>query len=283
MARMKTQDLIVIIVKINRQKEFDPQQFYQINCLDWEELTSTQDHHCYKIYFEDSPQKNWQQELQNHHPEIAIEDSYTIRLHHQLSHDFQPFALTPTFQVKSAHHFHSQQLKNTLFLKPAPAFGTGLHPTTKLVAQALEKLTPTETFLDIGCGTGILSILAFKLGFKHITAVDKDQIAVQNTEENFLINEVHPFEISQDLNSLHNKKYQTIVANILAPTLIYLSPLIKNNLAANGTLLLSGITAAEKPNILKNFHELELLAEEPLDSWWLLSLRQPLNRTGKHH
>lgn len=129
-------------------------------------------------------------------------------------------------------------------LDPGMAFGTGTHETTSLCLEQIEKNSENrETFLDIGCGSGILSILAAKIGFKEVVGVDIDELAIKVSNENAKINEVLDIVDFRkgDLLDVINKKYDMVVANILAEVIILLNKDIKRCLKDNGIFISSGI------------------------------------------
>jgi ribosomal protein L11 methyltransferase len=135
-------------------------------------------------------------------------------------------------------------------INPSMAFGTGTHPTTQLCLEHFEKyILPGQPVIDIGCGSGILSIAAIKLGASHVVAVDVDNAAVKNTQSNAEMNgvldkiETGMGSVGEALGmsySLHQAPM--VVANILATIL---TRLLNEELAAlvapGGTLILSGI------------------------------------------
>ncbi|MEM7331625.1 MAG: 50S ribosomal protein L11 methyltransferase [Chloroflexota bacterium] len=133
-----------------------------------------------------------------------------------------------------------------LTLDPGMAFGTGLHPTTQMCILFIEQyLKPKDTILDVGTGSGILSIAAAKLGSGPIVAFDTDELAIKTTHENAEINGVHHLlKIDQKtLDEYPIKPYNMVLVNILAPIIINL---FKNDrlidyLIDDGVLILSGI------------------------------------------
>ncbi len=142
-------------------------------------------------------------------------------------------------------------------LDPGAAFGTGLHETTKLCAAALERfVTPGARVLDIGCGTGILAIVAAKLGAAEVAATDIDPYAVAVTAENARKNRVGSrvraaradlLEGAGDL--LAGGPFDLVVANILLPEVLRLCPAVAPLLRRSGTLVLSGILADQLPQV----------------------------------
>jgi ribosomal protein L11 methyltransferase len=135
-------------------------------------------------------------------------------------------------------------------IDPGMAFGTGTHPTTQLCLELAEaKLVPDDTVIDIGCGSGILSIAALKLGASHALAVDIDPLAVENTRKNAALNQVHEgIETGQgsleDIKAGQFSSLQAkfVFANILAPVLeSLLETGLRDIVTTDGTVILSGI------------------------------------------
>lgn len=141
-------------------------------------------------------------------------------------------------------------------IDPSMAFGTGTHPTTQLCLALLEKhLTAGDAVIDIGCGSGILSIAAVKLGASKVVAVDIDQAAIRSTRENAALNGVAE-QIDSGVGSLWEiligyyslRRAPLVLANILAPVIMRmfgegLSDTIKNG----GKIILSGILDEQSP------------------------------------
>ena len=139
-----------------------------------------------------------------------------------------------------------------IHIDPGTAFGTGMHETTQLCIRQLKKYVTSETeLLDVGTGSGILSIVALKLGAKHAVGTDLDPCAVPAVEENKEANEI-PVEAFDMMigNIIDDKevqdkvgyeKYDIVVANILADVLVPLTPVILNQMKRGGIYITSGI------------------------------------------
>ena len=139
-------------------------------------------------------------------------------------------------------------------LDPGAAFGTGQHATTALCIRALEELVrPGMTVFDVGTGSGVLAIVAAKLGAKRVEAVDFDPVAVRVARENVRQNgaeDVVRTERSDLLKSVAGEA-DLIIANIIADIIVRLFGEVKGSLAAGGTMLLSGIIEDRLPDVVE--------------------------------
>lgn len=141
-----------------------------------------------------------------------------------------------------------------VILNPGLAFGTGSHPTTSLCLEWLEATNLNKkNVLDFGCGSGILGISAIKLGARHVTGVDIDPQAIQASKENAKKNEVEDSIHVMHCDEDNERKYDVIVANILAKPLIELSPYFSKKLKDDGLICISGILAHQTDAIKRAY------------------------------
>lgn len=142
--------------------------------------------------------------------------------------------------------------KMILHIDPGTAFGTGMHETTQLVIRQLKKYVTKDTeFLDVGTGSGILGIVALKLGAKHVVGTDLDPCAVLAVSENKAANEIseEAFDMmigniiddSEVQDKVGYEKYDIVAANILADVLLPLTPVIVNQMKPGAYYITSGI------------------------------------------
>ena len=144
-------------------------------------------------------------------------------------------------------------------LDPGLSFGTGEHPTTQLCLTLLEKcLKGGERVLDLGCGSGILSIAALNLGAASATAVDIDELCQRVAAENAALNQIGPDRFSvlcgdvlSDAALLERLGggYDIVLANIVADVIISLSPLVRNLVSPAGHFLCSGIISGREQEV----------------------------------
>jgi ribosomal protein L11 methylase PrmA len=134
----------------------------------------------------------------------------------------------------------------TVVIKPANAFGTGHHPTTAGVLRAIERLSATRRFrsgLDVGTGSGVLAIAMKLMGIGEVAAVDNDEQALDNARENAALNQVKLKFSRSPVTALH-RRFELIVANILASALIEMAPALTRLLARDGRLVVQVPNAA---------------------------------------
>jgi len=137
-----------------------------------------------------------------------------------------------------------------VLLDPGMAFGSGTHETTRLCMQFLEKvLTPEETLLDVGCGSGILAITGMLLGAKSAIGVDIDELAVKIAGENAALNGMEIPFVCGDLTEKLSGTYDVVCANIVADVLLRLAESIVPFLHEKSRLIVSGIIADRKEEV----------------------------------
>ena len=163
-----------------------------------------------------------------------------------------------------------------LALDPGMAFGTGLHPTTRLCLAALEPLADDGRLtdarvLDVGCGSGILAIAALKLGARTALGVDTDPIAVESTNANAARNDLgdrltaRPGSLPTDAGP-----FDVVLANLVADILIPLGALLEEELAPAGTLLTSGIFIDRASEVVSAFETAGLrIASRAAEGEWV--------------
>jgi ribosomal protein L11 methyltransferase len=170
--------------------------------------------------------------------------------------------------------------EKVLELEPGRAFGTGLHETTRLVAQALaDHATELSgiTLLDVGCGSGVLALVALCLGAARAVAVDVDPEAIEVTVENAARNQLTDrLDASTTaLPALEVGALPVVVANIEARVLVPMAKELQRHVAPGGLLLLSGILVPQRDEVRAAYPGMELLAAPAIGEWTLLALRQP--------
>lgn len=160
-----------------------------------------------------------------------------------------------------------------IIINPQMSFGTGHHETTRMVANLLEQsVRPGDFWVDAGTGTGLLAILALKLGAKKVYAFDNDEWSVMNTSENFVHNSLTPVPPTtiieqQDINSLILPSCNGITANLHKNLLLQNMKSFANALyEAKGTLIVSGLLRYDKEIVIEagekcNFTHIQTISE----------------------
>ena len=176
---------------------------------------------------------------------------------------FKPVQVTPRFVVKPPWvRARLKKGQRCIDITPGMAFGTGTHATTLLSIQALEESLKKKgpSVLDVGTGSGILSILAAKLGAKEVWGIDIDGVAVENARENVEKNRVSAIVRTRkgSIGDLH-KKFDVVVANIDLKSLRRMRKPLLNHLKKRGFLILSGILEQEKERIRLHYVETKML------------------------
>ncbi len=159
-----------------------------------------------------------------------------------------------------------------LELEPGLAFGTGTHETTRLCLEMIEKyLAPGEDFLDMGCGSGILSIAALKLGARRAVGVDIDPLAVKTAGENAASNQVEDrfTGICGDLAEKVTGTFKTVAANIVADVVIRLSQDAPRFLAPGGVYIISGIIDTREQDVLAAVSDAFQVVERREEKGWV--------------
>jgi ribosomal protein L11 methyltransferase len=143
-----------------------------------------------------------------------------------------------------------------LILDPGLAFGTGTHPTTALCLTWLDSAAlHTKTLIDYGCGSGILSLAALKLGASHLYAVDIDEQALIATYDNATLNQIPSAALTIAAPETLTTPVDIILANILLGPLMELASRFHQLLKSEGILVVSGIFAHQVDDLISTYHE----------------------------
>lgn len=179
----------------------------------------------------------------------------------------EKFVIVPTWR-----EYENEENKYVINIDPGMAFGTGGHETTSLCIKNLEKyVKPHDNIIDVGCGSGILSIAASYLTDGEIKAVDLDKLAVDVSLENFALNNLENRIAVEEASLLtkETKKYNVIVANILAHIIELMLDDAYKLLEDGGYYITSGIIKDKKDELLEKMLERGFkLVEETSDNEW---------------
>ncbi len=165
---------------------------------------------------------------------------------------FKPAQVSPHIAVRAPWvELEVSDGVETIVIEPGMAFGTGLHETTQLCIKAIDKFVSDlhiQSMLDVGCGSGVLSIAAAKCGVPVVRGVDNDPVCIDVSRENGEYNHVNAVFDDTDIWDISDK-YDLVVANIISSVLMALREDLKNAVKPGGHLVLSGILVEEKQDV----------------------------------
>ncbi len=226
----------------------------------WDERAVSRLMHRYGVDFSfaEIPQVNWNEEWEKHYDPVAISDQIFIGA---TFHDFPP------------------GYKHHLRINPKMSFGTGHHATTSQVLEAQLAIDHRgKRVLDVGCGTGVLSILAHQLGASHITAIDIDEWCIENSRENFTLNHCENIDLRlSGVEEVSEKDlFDIILANINRNVLLDQMKDYSIRLQTGGHLLMSGFYADDISVLLDSAKSngLEICFEKNRNNWAVLAMKK---------
>lgn len=198
---------------------------------------------------------------------------------------FKPLTVGEKLVIKpSWEQYDKNDGRTILEIDPASSFGTGQHNTTQLCLELLEKsIAGSERVLDLGCGSGILSIAALLLGAESVTAVDIDSNSVKIAKENAAKNNIPEDRYTaycgniigdEALRDKIGSGYDIIAANIVADVLIAMSPLFERFVKKGGTLILSGIITERADEVINAMQSngCKLIEQRESNGWAAIQL-----------
>jgi len=252
-------------IRFYRDPEENPEEFMQKVNAALDELRSFMDIGEGLIEISETADKDWMNNWKEFFHSFRVSDKLVIKPTWEESIDIPDY----------------KESDIVINIDPGAAFGTGSHETTRLCTLALEKyIKPGDDILDVGCGSGILSIAAIKYGAGHALGVEIDEYAIPSTIDNREINGLtaEQFDIKQgniiDDTELQKETgfecYDIAVANILANVIIPLSGEIGQHIKKDGLFISSGIinTAADSVREAITSNEFEIIETTTLGDWY---------------
>ena len=193
---------------------------------------------------------------------------------------FKPFEVGKKLAVcPSWESYENKEGRTVLQIDPGAAFGTGTHATTALCLELLEEtVSKGDSVLDIGCGSGILSIASVLLGAEKAVGVDIDAQSVKTAKENAAVNAVAEKTeyLVGDLADKVSGKYAVVCANIVADVVIRLFDSVGDFMTESGVLLVSGIIDLRAEDIRRSVaeHNFNIVAEKTRENWYAFLLKK---------
>lgn len=216
-----------------------------------------------QYHFHRTPEQNWNEEWEKQYQPVVLKDRLLIRA---------PF------------HDPGSDMPLTLVIEPKMSFGTGHHFTTRLMLEAmLDRDFKGLRVLDMGCGTGVLGILAAKLGARYILGVDNDQWAYENAMENAERNGAGHMSVRLgDAGVLGDEVFDCILANISRTILVNDMPVYARHLRPGGILIVSGFLSEDVQYVLNSAYGSRLDHQDTseIDNWILLCFSKPPDRAA---
>ena len=192
--------------------------------------------------------------------------------------NFQPVTIENRLMIKAPFHETDEKFDLVVEIQPKMSFGTGHHQTTRLISNFLldEKSIP-ENVLDMGCGTGVLAIIAKKLGAKHLVGIDIEDWAYENSIENAERNDCADIQFYLGgVEKIPNSKFGLILANINKNILLQQMETYFNRLEKDGQLVLSGFFQSDVQDLVTFGGKLgfSYVKENNDENWAMLVLKK---------
>jgi ribosomal protein L11 methyltransferase len=180
--------------------------------------------------------------------------------------NFEPVQVDDFVGIRAAFHPAFTDVQHEIIITPKMSFGTGHHATTYMVMNLMEELDcKGKSVFDFGTGTGILAILAEKLGARQVLAVDNDDWCIENASENILINECQFIDIQKNSEVKSNQQFDIILANINRNIILNNIDELRKAMAPGAQLLLSGLLKEDEEDITAICLALGLQRKKTLD------------------
>lgn len=183
------------------------------------------------------------------------------------------------FNVLAPWHQRSES-KIPIIIYPKMAFGTGTHETTQLILSNIrEDVVSGRRVLDIGCGSGILSIASEKMGATEVLGIDIDEDAIDNARENAILNQLSKCSFTiLPINQIKKRKFEVVFANIIAAVLIKLPQEISRLVVPGGIIFLSGLLKENLDEIEKTYSKcgLKVISKKARGEWFFMELKKDI-------
>ena len=166
--------------------------------------------------------------------------------------NFQPVIIENFVAIRAGFHQHREGVEHEIVITPKMSFGTGHHATTYMMIQQMREIGfANKSVFDFGTGTGVLAILAEKLGASKVIAIDNDQWSINNAAENFEQNKCGKIQLIKTGIADVNEQFDVILANINKNTIIENFPTLCKQLVSGGIILISGLIIEDEKEIIQ--------------------------------
>ena len=263
---------ISILLQSQEQSEILIAQLSEINYEGFEET----DNNLFAFIPEEKfNEKELQQIISIHSLSISKEIIEQRNWNEEWEKDFEPVIVDNFCAIRASFHKPVTSVKNEIIITPKMSFGTGHHATTYLMVQAMEQIDfINKSVFDFGTGTGVLSILAEKLGAKNILAIDIDEWSINNAIENISVNDCSKIFVEKNEHIPNSQKFDIILANINKNVIMPNLAIMQQQLQMPGVLLLSGLLEQDFDDIHKETekHNLNLVQKLSKENWICLKI-----------
>lgn len=202
----------------------------------------------------------------------SIKKIETVNWNQEWERNFERVDIAPLISIRAPFHAPNPNTAYDIIISPKMSFGTGHHATTQLMCQLMGDLRfDGKQVLDMGCGTGVLSIFAEKLGAAKITGIDIDDWSIENSKENALANQSKNIEfIKSEVHAASSSEsYQIILANINKNVLKNQLPFYSKLVSQEGYLIMSGFFTTDVEELIKlaNDYGFILIKQKSKSEW----------------
>ena len=224
--------------------------------------------------FKDNELENLEEEL---HTDCLVSRIENQNWNSSWESNFPPVVIDDFCAIRAEFHDPIPNVQHEIVITPKMSFGTGHHATTEMMVRMMREIDfKNKTVFDFGTGTGILAILAKKLGAEKVVAIDNDEWSIENAGENIAANNCDVIELLKASSPVGDKIYDVILCNIIKTVIRENFSALVTLLKHDGIILLSGLLKDDKVEILEEAmkHEFQLKGESEKGNWICLKLQR---------